>query len=238
MPRFSILVTNRNHGKFLPQSLGSAIWQTFKDWELVFVDDSSTDNSVAVFEKFRDFRMKLVRLKRKVGVGRAKRIAAEKATGEILCVLDSDDAITRTALEDIDEMYKMFPEVISVYTQHLICDMNLIPVKYGRCGPVPSDKTYLDLLCGPPDERVLMSAMRTFKKSAYSMTEGYCALPKSVDKDIMLKIEEVGQCMFLNKALYLYRYNPDGVSLGTSRNISMKTTRQVVMDAKKRRGLV
>lgn len=237
-PRFSVIMANYNHAEFIHQSVGSVIWQTFKDWELIFVDDASEDNSVKTFEKYSNNRMTLVDLDKNVGVGRAKGIAASKAKGEILVVLDSDDALARTALEDINVMYERYPELVCVYSQHVVCDTNLIPIHYGRCGVIPPNKTYLDLLCGPMSKRVLMSHAKSFRKSAYDKTLGYCNLKKSVDKDIMLKIEEVGKCMFLNKVLYFYRCNPNGVSLGSDKNISERTTSQVITQAKLRRGLL
>ena len=54
MPKVSVVVPNYNHGRFLDRRLGSILNQTFQDFERIFLDDASTDNSKEVFGHYND----------------------------------------------------------------------------------------------------------------------------------------------------------------------------------------
>jgi len=92
MPFFSIILPTYNRAGFLPETIKSVLVQTFTDWELIIVDDGSTDNTKSVVESFIkiDSRIKYVWQKN------AERSAARNhgirlAKGEYICFLDSDD---------------------------------------------------------------------------------------------------------------------------------------------------
>ena len=54
MPRVSVIVPNYNHARFLDERIGSVLAQTYRDFELILLDDLSTDESRAVLEKYRE----------------------------------------------------------------------------------------------------------------------------------------------------------------------------------------
>lgn len=95
MPKVSILVTVYNREKYLAGCLDSLLDLTFDDWEVVVVDDCSTDNSVRVAEKYAeaDSRIRLYVNDVNLGQFKNRNRAAELATGEYLKYLDSDDLI-------------------------------------------------------------------------------------------------------------------------------------------------
>ncbi len=99
--KFSILIANYNNGKYIRQCFDSILAQTWKDWEVIIVDDGSTDDSVEVIENLikDDSRFKLFASERNLGCGSAKRRCAELATGTICGYLDPDDALTPDALD-------------------------------------------------------------------------------------------------------------------------------------------
>ncbi|MCV2485648.1 glycosyltransferase [Flavobacterium sp. SH_e] len=89
----SILTPTFNTEKFIRLTIESAQNQTYTNWEMILVDDASTDNTVAIIEEFvkNDSRIKLFKLPENRGNGFARNAALEKATGKYIAYLDADD---------------------------------------------------------------------------------------------------------------------------------------------------
>ena len=92
MPEISIIVPNYNTEKYLPRCLDSLIHQTFKDIEIILIDDGSKDASVQVMQKYaqKDKRIKVV-TQDNAGPARARNQGLENASGKYLMFCDSDD---------------------------------------------------------------------------------------------------------------------------------------------------
>ena len=101
MQKVSIITPSFNSSNFIEQCITSVISQTFKDWELLVVDDCSNDNSIEIIEKFTeiDNRIKLISLEKNVGAAEARNIAIRKAKGRFIAFLDSDDVWKNDKLE-------------------------------------------------------------------------------------------------------------------------------------------
>ena len=108
MPKVSIITPSFNSSNFIEHSIKSVISQTFKDWELLVVDDNSNDNSLELIEKFTeiDNRIKLISLDKNVGAAEARNIAIRKAKGRFIAFLDSDDLWKNNKLEKQLEFMK------------------------------------------------------------------------------------------------------------------------------------
>lgn len=91
-PLFSILIANFNYGRFISRALSSVLVQDYGHWELIVVDDGSTDDSVSIVERLaaRDNRVTLV-VQRNAGQAAALNTAYSKARGDVVCLLDADD---------------------------------------------------------------------------------------------------------------------------------------------------
>lgn len=100
-PRVSLIVANYNAAPYVEAALRSALKQSLSEVEIIFVDDCSTDNSVAIARSLasEDPRLKVVALDRNGGPSRARNIALEHARGEWVAILDSDDLMHPKRLE-------------------------------------------------------------------------------------------------------------------------------------------
>lgn len=89
----SIIIPTYNTEKFIRTTLQSVQNQTYQNWEMILVDDASTDRTVSVIEEFakNDDRIKLFKLEKNSGNGFARNIALEKAAGKYIAYLDADD---------------------------------------------------------------------------------------------------------------------------------------------------
>jgi len=89
----SIITPSYNSEKYLKDCIVSVLNQTFKNWEMLIVDDASTDNSRTVIESYlkKDKRIKAFFLKKNIGPAMARNHAISKASGRYIAFLDSDD---------------------------------------------------------------------------------------------------------------------------------------------------
>ena len=97
----SIITPVYNSEKYIERTIESVINQTYKNWEMILVDDCSTDNSESIVKKYscNDQRIKYYRLKENSGAGKARNLALEKAKGTYIAYLDSDDIWKKEKLE-------------------------------------------------------------------------------------------------------------------------------------------
>lgn len=89
----SIITPTYNAEKFITETLKSVQNQTYQNWEMILVDDASTDETVKSISDFakKDSRIKLFKLEKNSGNGFARNIALEKAVGKYIAYLDADD---------------------------------------------------------------------------------------------------------------------------------------------------
>ena len=114
IPLVSVIIPMYNSAKFIEQTLESLLYQTFKDFEVVVVDDCSTDNSVEVVEKFSErvgggLRLHVVKLRQNTGMPYLPRnVGINFARGKYLAFMDHDDLFTKTALEELTTLAENF----------------------------------------------------------------------------------------------------------------------------------
>lgn len=95
----SIITPVYNSEKYIGETIRSVIAQTYTNWEMLIVDDCSSDNTVDVIKAFTDSRIKYIRLNENVGAARARNVALENAKGKFIAFLDADDMWKPTKLE-------------------------------------------------------------------------------------------------------------------------------------------
>lgn len=107
----SVIMPLYNNEKYVIEAIKSVINQTYKDWELIIINDASTDNSKFVVQNFlekeKDNRLIFIDLKENKGVSFARNLGMRKAKGEYISFLDSDDFWDKSFL---DELYKRIKE--------------------------------------------------------------------------------------------------------------------------------
>jgi glycosyltransferase involved in cell wall biosynthesis len=94
-PKVSVIITIRNVEKYIETCLKSILDQTIKDFELVIVDDMSSDNTQQIIEKFDDYRIKYFRNPKRLGLTKNRNKGLSYATGEYIFFTDGDCAVSR-----------------------------------------------------------------------------------------------------------------------------------------------
>ena len=101
MPELSVVIPVYNSEKYLTKALDSVINQTFKDFEVLCVNDKSTDNSLKILEEFakNDNRIKVINNEKNIGAALSRNVGIDNAKGEYIYFLDADDYIDEKYLE-------------------------------------------------------------------------------------------------------------------------------------------
>lgn len=95
----SIIIPTYNRGNLIKKSIESILMQTYKDFELIIVDDNSSDNTESIVKSIEDNRIKYIRLNKNVGANKARNIGIENSLGEYIAFNDSDDEWKSNKLE-------------------------------------------------------------------------------------------------------------------------------------------
>ncbi len=209
--RFSIMMANHNRERYIEEAIKSVLHQTYPFWELIIVDDASTDKSIEIINKFKaNKKIKLIQLTKNVGPSGAQRIAIENSNYEIIVTLDSDDLLSKDALKELADAYEKYPNCGFIYSTMWRFDSESKKYKIDKTiknVDVDSD----DWLINPP-----ISHLRSFRKNSYLKTEGFeIGDYKAGDKEIIYKLSEVTKFKFINKPLYYYREHTGGMSQGS-----------------------
>lgn len=110
MPRFSVIIPLYNKAPYVRKTVESVIVQTYVDWELIIVDDCSTDGGGDVVANITDSRIRLIRLEKNGGVGAARNRGVSESTSPFICFLDADDWWEPTFLEEMARLIAEFPD--------------------------------------------------------------------------------------------------------------------------------
>jgi len=126
MLKVSIIMNCYNGEQFLKEALASIIKQTYKNWELIFWDNRSTDKSASIFKSYTDSRFKYYYDPIRTSLGEARKNAIKKATGEWIAFLDVDDIWLSNKLSEqinIINRYK-HDNIGLIYGKTYILEMN------------------------------------------------------------------------------------------------------------------
>jgi len=97
--KISVIIPTFNREKLIGNSIKSVLNQTLKNFELIIVDDGSTDNTKEVVDKFQDKRIKYIKLDTNQGASNARNIGIKNAKGKYMSFQDSDDIFYPNKLE-------------------------------------------------------------------------------------------------------------------------------------------
>jgi glycosyltransferase involved in cell wall biosynthesis len=230
-PLFSLLLANYNNSVFLADCLESVYRQTYKNWEVIFIDDCSSDNSLQIISDHasKDERIKVFSNGTNKGCGFTKARCIQLASGEICGFLDPDDALLPAALEIMVNKHSEYPAASLLYSRRFHCTKKI------KIYDVSEDDTgkFVSQLSTP-----LINHFCSFKKEIYSKTTGIDTyMRRAVDQDLYLKLEEKGGIVFIPEVLYLYRHNVNSISLNTNEYKAQAWHIYANSNACKRRGL-
>ena len=125
MPVFSVIIPTYNRDQFLKTAINSVLTQSFQDFELIIIDDGSTDKTKALIQNITDPRISYIFQKNK-GVSSARNRGILSAKGELLAFLDSDDKFDPEKLAITYHYIKKFPQINIFHSEEIWYKNNVL----------------------------------------------------------------------------------------------------------------
>ena len=110
MTFFSVIIPLYNKANFIESTLESVLGQTFSDFEIVIIEDCSTDNSFEIAAKTNDPKIRIIRHEKNKGLSASRNTGIENSNSKYLCFLDADDEWQPHYLAKIHSLIQQFPE--------------------------------------------------------------------------------------------------------------------------------
>lgn len=141
----SIIMPSYNNEKYIKNSLDSIVNQTYKNWELIIIDDCSCDNSNQIILSYNDQRIRLLRNEKNIGAALSRNYGLREAKGKYIAFIDSDDI---WVLDKLEKQLKFISEndYAFIYSDYRIC-FNNIWENYIRTAPNKMNKRKIYNYC-------------------------------------------------------------------------------------------
>ena len=205
MPTVSVVMPAHNAAAYIEEAVQSVLAQTFSDFELVIVDDGSTDRTQEILSRFNDDRIRILRHDQRLGVVAARNTAGHAARGQYLAVLDADDRARPNRLRVQVDYLESHPKFVAVggAAQRITADgRQLNTVRYVSD---PDLVSWIALFCNPVVHSTLM-VRRTdwLAVGAYDSADLY----GTEDYGLILRLLDRGRVSNLPLPLADYRLSP------------------------------
>lgn len=193
----SIIMPSYNTGAYIEKSIQSVLNQTYSNWELIIVDDCSTDNTDQIVSTIKDARIKYIKNKKNKGAAVSRNRALREAKGKWIAFLDSDDLWKSQKLEKQIKFMKKHNYHFS-YTNYEEIDMNGKKTGIRITGPKKITRTGMFNYCWPGCLTVMYDA-------DYVGLIQIIDIKKNNDYAMWLKVCKKADCYLLDEYLAKYR---------------------------------
>jgi len=208
-PKVSVIIPTYNRANFLRSAIQSVLNQTFKDFEVIVVDDASTDDTRQIVHEFADDRIRYIAHNENKGGSASRNIGIKSSKGKFIAFLDDDDIWMPTKLEKQLFLLNMNPEVNVVYTGARSIDKNgkvgsqlKNPSLKGNIYPAILKKNYVGSC-----SYVLV------RRDCFDVTSFFDEkLPSNQDWDLWIRMAKHSQFDYVNETLVLYRIHQERIS--------------------------
>lgn len=202
MDKVSVVIPVHNSEKHLKECIDSVINQTYKNLEIIIVDDNSTDSSLEIIKSYKDKRIKIIESKEKLGAALARNKGVENATGNYICFLDSDDYWYK---EKIEKQLDFIKDKAFIYSKYLYLRKNKTHI-----AKVPKSLTYNELLKNTAIfTSTVMFNMKYLKKEDIYMPN----IKRGQDAATWLKIlKKIDKAYGMQEVLSIYRVGEKSLS--------------------------
>lgn len=215
MPFFSVIIPLFNKENFIENTLKSVLCQTFTDFEILIINDGSTDSSEEIVSQFNDPRIKYYN-KENGGVSSARNYGIEKANANYITFLDADDYWYPNFLLEMFQNIKSHPKnhvfsaAIEIETPN-----STFPARYSI--PKSDNCVIVNFFTASLKETVIWTSCAVFHKNIFDEIGPFDIKIKSgQDTDLWIRIGLLYPVLFSWKILARYVYDPNSLSKKTS----------------------
>lgn len=222
-PLVSVIMNCYNSAKYLREAIESVLVQTYQNWEIIFWDNQSTDESATIFKSYADARLRYFLAPEFTKLGRARNLAVAHATGEWLGFLDCDDVwLPEKLARQVDIIMNEGPELGLVYGQCLVIKSGIeISSQWASRQYKYTKNTVLKTL---PEGRVFEKLLKlnfiplltaVVNRVAYHEVGGLSAhFEQAEDYELFVKIAAKRKVRAVQDIIALYRIHETNISIG------------------------
>lgn len=210
-PKVTVIVASYNNARFLPACLDSLLSQTFPDFEVLVIDDRSTDNSLEICQQYskRDPRIRVITTEKNQGVTFAKHLGLKKAHGNYVAVLDSDDVALPQRLEKQVAWLDSHIDTVLVAGYYGVIDANDKIIKHKKKVPVDDTSIRWWLTFG----NCLIHSTVMYRRAPALVCGGYdVAFVHGEDIDLMSKLLTLGKFEAIPEVMSFWRSHRSSVT--------------------------
>ena len=225
-PRISVYLPSHNYGRFLGEAIESVLRQTVDDWELIVIDDGSTDETSSVMELYRGHPRISLHRKEGVGLTAVCNFALQQAVGKYVVRLDGDDVLDENILLVLGNMLDRDPKLALVFPDYYLVDQFGDVFGQERSKRLDSRSHTIDM---PPN-----GACTLVRAEVLHEVGGYREDLGAQDGfDLWTKVVSRYKCANVNLPLFYYRRHGENLTTNMQRIINAR--RQIKKDAAKER---
>ena len=205
----SVIVPAYNAEPYVDATIKSVIAQTYKDWELIVVNDGSTDSTRQILSEYEsNSQIRLIH-KKNTGVSDSRNCGAKDARGKYFCFLDADDMLLPTCLARRVEVAKDSVALVHNDTEWIDAHgARLGIIKAGLNGNVLDDLLLWERTVIPGPSSMMIS------REAFSEVGGFdTELSTAADQDFFINVAAKHPVRRIEEVLTLYRLHPKGMHL-------------------------
>lgn len=221
----SIIVATYNRAELLKQSLTSIFNQTYSNFEVLIVDDGSTDNTEEMIRKdFNNPKIRYFKLPENLGATNARNFGISKVAGEYFMVWDSDDALYPNALEKVMNIFKKFDVAVVSAPAKSLLNGNEVKYPVLNEGIIDPDKLRVRML--PSNHKIRVAKTSLCKNVRYHS--------KNIDFLVNVELSECGSWYCINEYLGEVRLFSSKNSLSSLRkktNLKLSVERSKFLSA-------
>lgn len=207
-PLVSVVLAAYNAEQYIQQAVDSILQQTYPDFELIVIDDASTDTTPEILSTCADPRIKILRNEKNLGPYGAANRGISMARGEILARHDADDVSMPERFAHQVAAFQANPNLVLVGSSYLIIDREGKTLDLTLL-PDTNEKLQKRLEHG----NIFIQGATMFRRTAFEKVGGYREyFPVSQDYDLFLRLAEVGEINNLPDALYKFRFHGESIS--------------------------
>jgi glycosyltransferase involved in cell wall biosynthesis len=221
-PRISVYLPSHNYGRFLGEAIESVLRQTVDDWELIVIDDGSTDETPAVMDLYRGHPQISLHRKEGLGLTAVCNFALEQAKGKYVIRLDGDDVFDENILLVLGNLMDRDPKLALVFPDYYLVDQFGEVFGQERRKRLYAKTHTFDM---PPN-----GACTLVRADVLKEVGGYREDLGAQDGfDLWSKVISRYKCANVNLPLFYYRRHGDNLTTNTERIINAR--RQIKKDA-------
>jgi len=212
-PQVSVVIPTFNHARFLAGAIQSVLLQTFGDFEIVIIDDGSTDETPMVAASLRDPRIRYIRQENH-GLAAARNRGILSSRSDLIALLDADDLFEPGFLSAAVSVLRADKSIDAVYTGYRCVDQENLELPEFSTRTVPPDALYEELLGG----NFLVPSSVVVRSGCYRQTGPFDESFKACeDWDMWLRIAKIHRVAAIPKALVRYRIVSTSMSTDSER---------------------